>query len=390
MPQSSRDVFLLITVRSLRAFAFGFSAILIALHLQNRGLSPTLIGVVLALGLLTASQAGLLAALVSARFGRRITLAAIGLLMATCGFDLALAHQAWLLTIAGLTGMMGVSGTDLGPFLSVEQAVLAQASDLSERNRSFARYSFTGSIAGAAGGFAAAAGTDAERTSTYFLLFGFIGLLTAVIPLLLSSAVEGAGTGKAFGTIRPLIGLSALFGLDSLGSGMVGNGITVYWLHVKFGAGPSVLGPSFAAMSILTAVSQGLAGRIADRVGLINTMVFTHLPSNVLLALVPFMPSLGSAVTLLLARSAIASMDQPARQAYIVSIVKPHERAGALAFVGAVRGVALSGGPIITGAAIQAAASGVPFIVGGIVKGVYDLALYWGYRRRFGDHETVH
>jgi MFS family permease len=347
------------------------------------------IGVVLALGLLTASQAGLLAAVVSARFGRRVTLAAIGMLMAACGFDLALAHQAWLLTVAGLTGMMGVSGTDLGPFLSVEQSVLAQASDSSQRNRSFARYSFTGSLAGAVGGFAAAAGSDVERTSLYFLAFGLIGLLTAAIALLLSSAVEGTPTGRVFGTMRPLIGLSALFGLDAFGSGMVGNGITVYWLHIKFGAGASVLGPSFAAMSILTAVSQGLAGRIADRVGLINTMVFTHLPSNVLLALVPFMPSLGTAVALLLARSAISSMDQPARQAYIVSIVKPDERAGAIAFVGAVRGVALSGGPIITGAAIQAAASGLPFIAGGIVKGVYDLGLYWGYRRRFGDHETV-
>lgn len=386
--RSKRDLFILLSVRTIRAAAFGFSAILLGLHLQDRGMSAAMIGGVLALGLLTASQAGLLAAYVSARLGRRATLAAVGILMALCGFDLAFAHQAWLLAIAGLTGMMGVSGTDLGPFLAVEQAVLAQASTSAQRNRSFARYSLTGSLAGAAGGFIAVAGTDVRRTAIYFVVFGCVGLLTAVMPLFLSSAVEGVPTRTAFGSIRPLVGLSALFALDAFGSGMVGNGITAYWLHIKFVAGASVLGPSFGAMSILTAVSQGLAGRLADRFGLINTMVFTHLPSNFLLLLVPFMPSLGAAIGVLVARSAIASMDQPARQAYIVSIVKPSERAGAIAFTGSVRGIALSAGPVITGAAIQAAASGVPFIAGGFVKAVYDVGLYIGYRRRFGDHEV--
>jgi MFS family permease len=385
----ARDYRLLMAARVARAFGFGFSAVLVAVHLQWRGLSPPQIGLALSIGLAAASLTGLVAAPAAARFGRRVTLACIGLLMAACGFDLAFATQVWAIVLAAATGMIGAASTDLGPFLAVEQAMLTQASDAPGRNRAFARYSLTGGLAAAVGGFAAALGTDLERTQGFFVAFGVVGLVTALLPLLLSKGVEGVSEGPVFGSVRPLIGLSALFALDSLGNGLVVNAVIAYWLHVRFGASPAILGPGFAVMSLLGAGSFELAGRLADRIGLVNTMVFTHLPSNLLLFLMPFAPTLPVAIAILVLRSTVVQMDQPARQAYIVSIVKPRERSGALAITGAVRGVANGVGPVATAAAIQAASLGIPFFVGGALKCLYDLGLYLGYRRRLGDHETA-
>ena len=385
-----RDFNLLLAARVLRAFGFGFSAILVAVHLQARGLSPAWIGVVLAVGLGSASFTGLGAAWLASRIGRRRTLALVGVLMALCGIDLALAQTSWMLLLAGLTGMMGLANADLGPFLAVEQAMLTETTTLAGRNRAFGRYSFTGAIGIAAGGLAASAGTSLSRTVLFYWIFAALGLVTATLPLFLSERVEGeVRDAPAFGSLRPLLGLSALFALDSLGGGLVVNAVIVYWLHIRFGAGPEVLGPAFAAMSVLMAFSLEVAGWLADKIGLVNTMVFTHLPSNVLLILVPFAPGLEWAIALLLVRSLIVSMDQPARQAYVVSIVPPNERSGALAVTGAVRGVALAAGPAVTGVAIQAAALGIPFFAGGGIKILYDLALWAGFRRRLGDHEST-
>ncbi|TMB85868.1 MAG: MFS transporter, partial [Chloroflexi bacterium] len=191
----------------------------------------------------------------------------------------------------------------------------------------------------------------------------------------------------AFGRFRPLAGLAALFALDSLGGGFVANAVIVYWLHVRFGADVQALGPLFAAIAFLQAISYEVSGRLGDRIGLINTMVFTHLPSNILLLLVPFSPSFAVAVALLLARFALSQMDVPVRQAYVVSIVPPAERAGAVAMTGAVRGVAQSLGPVLAGLAIGAASFGFPFFAGGGLKIVYDLALYAGFHNRRADHE---
>jgi len=201
--------------------------------------------------------------------------------------------------------------------------------------------------------------------------------------------VESAGMPVAFGRFRPLAGLAALFALDSLGGGFVANAVIAYWLHVRFGVGVQTLGPLFAAIALLQAISYEAAGRLGDRIGLINTMVFTHLPSNVLLLLVPFSPNVGWAFGLLMARFALSQMDVPARQAYVVSIVPAAERAGAVAMTGAVRGVAQSFGPVLSGIAIGAASFGLPFFAGGGLKIVYDIALYAGFRSRHADHESL-
>jgi MFS family permease len=203
----------------------------------------------------------------------------------------------------------------------------------------------------------------------------------------MSSGVEAPGRTVAFGRFRPLAGLAALFALDSLGGGFVANAVVAYWLHVRFAVDTQVLGPLFAVAGLVQALSYEVSGRLANRIGLVNTMVFTHLPSNFLLLLVPFSPSLTWAIGLLLARYTLSQMDVPARQAYIVSIVPAAERAGAVAMTGAVRGVAQSLGPVITGLAIGAASFGLPFFAGGGLKIVYDLALFGGFRNRPAEHE---
>ena len=381
------DRFLLLATRGLRAFGFGFAAVLIGVNLERRGLPAGLIGLTLGAGLAAASLSGLGSASLAARLTRRRVLAVAGVLMALTGLDLAFASQPLLLVASGLTGMLGAASVDLGPFASVEQAVLAETVTSAGRNTAFARYSLTGGLFNAAGGLAATLATSPDRIRAFFLVYAAIGLATAVLPLLMSRRVEVPGTATAFGPLRPLAGLAALFALDALGGGLVANAVVAYWLHVRFGANASSLGPIFAAAAVLQALSYEVSGRLANRFGLVNTMVFTHLPSNLLLLLVPLSPSLSWAVAILLARFAISQMDVPARQAYVVSIVPAAERAGAVAMTGAVRGVAQSFGPVVAGIAIGASAFGVPFFAGGALKIVYDAGLYAGFRRRPADHE---
>jgi MFS family permease len=379
---------LLLAARGARAFGFGFAAVLVGIHLQERGLPGGLIGLTLGVGLAAASLSGLASAGLASRIGRRRTLAATGILMALTGLDLALATQPAVLVAAGLTGMLGAASVDLGPFASVEQAVLAEAVPPRLRNMAFARYSLTGGLFNAGGGLAATAATGRGATSFFFLLYAAIGLATAVLPMFMSRKVEAPAPAPAFGTFRPLAGLAALFALDSLGGGLVANAVLAYWLHVRFGAGAGLLGPVFAAAAVLQALSYEASGRLSSRFGLVNTMVFTHLPSNLLLLLVPFSPSLPWAIGFLLPRFALSQMDVPARQAYVVSIVPPAERAGAVAMTGAVRGVAQSFGATLAGFAIGAAAFGVPFLAGGGLKIAYDAVLFAAFRNRPAEHEA--
>ena len=256
------DRALLLGARGMRAFGFGFSAVLVGVYLEGRGLSAGLIGLTLGLGLAAASLSGLASAGLAARFGRRRALSIAGLLMALTGLDLALASQPAVLVVAGLTGMLGAASVDLGPFAPVEQAVLAEAVPPSARNIAFGRYSLTGGLFNAAGGLAAALATGAEGGRNFFLLYAAIGLATAVLPLFMSSRVEAPGPPVAFGKIRPLAGLAALFALDSLGGGFVANAVIAYWLHVRFGVGIQTLGPLFSAIAVLQALSYEISGRL--------------------------------------------------------------------------------------------------------------------------------
>jgi len=326
------------------------------------------------------------------RFGRRATLAVIGLLMAVTGLDLALATQPSLLVLAGLTGMLGAGNLDLGPFAPIEQTAVAEVATPQQRNLAFGRYALIGGLFNAGGGLAAGFASFANLR-VFFLLYAALGVATAVIPAFISRRAESDVRAPAFGalrrreTTRVLAGLAALFALDSFAGGFVVNAVISYWLHVRFGASPQVLGPVFAALAFLQSISFEVSARLSTRIGLINTMVFTHLPSNVLLLFVAFSPTLAWAVGLLLARFLLSQMDVPARQAYVVSIVPREDRAAALAVTGAVRGVAQAFGPVLSGVAIGAAAFGLPFYAGGGLKIGYDLALFAAFRNRRADHE---
>ncbi len=374
MTSARRDFALILAARLLRAFGFGMAAVLVGLHLERRGLAAGAIGVVLTIGLLSAAISGVIAAALASRIGRRATLASAGMLMTIAGADLALATSPVLLGIAAVTGMLGAASVDLGPFASIE-----------------ARYSLTGGLAAAAGALVAGTATTLDRGRLLFAFYAAIGLVTSALALLLSRRAEAPVRAAALSSaqIRALAPLSALFAIDALGGGLVVNAVIAYWLHVRFGAPANVLGPAFAAIALLQAASYEASGRLANRIGLIRTMVFTHIPSNVLLILVPLSPSLPWAIGLLLARFSLSQMDVPARQAYVVSIVPPAERAGAVAFTGLVRGLGQALGPILSGAAIQSAALGVPFFLAGGLKLVYDISLYAAFRSRRAEHETV-
>jgi MFS family permease len=297
--------------------------------------------------------------------------------MAVTGVDLAFATNGTVLTLAGATGMLGAS-VDLGPFLPIEQAMVAESVAGDRQPAAFGHYSLTGGLASAAGALAAVFASTPQRLQAFFVVFAVAGVATGALPLFVSSGAESTAPGPMLSraSLRPLAALSALFALDALGGGFIVQPVVAYWLHVRFGAGANVLGPSFAAIAIAQAASFEVAPLIAKRIGLLRTMVFTHLPSNVLLLLVPFSPSLPIATALLIVRYSISQMDVPTRQAYVVSIVPPAERAGALALTGSVRGVAQAVGPVLAGIAIQAAAFGVPFFAGGGLKIAYDVSLY--------------
>ena len=386
-----RDFALIIIARLLRAFGFGMSAVLIGLLLEARGLNPGAIGLVLTLGLLSAAVGGVIAAAVAARIGRRLTLAGAGLLMAIAGFDLALASSPIVLALAALTGMLGAANVDFGAYASIEQAALAESAAPQRRNLAFARYSLTGGLAAAAGALVAGTATSLARGQMLFAGYAAIGLITAALALRLSPRAEAPIKSVALSRaqLRALTPLSALFAVDALGGGLVATSVIAYWLHVRFGAGANVLGPAFAGIALLQAASYELSGRLANRIGLIRTMVFTHVPSNLLLLLVPLAPSLPWAIAVLLARFSLSQMDVPARQAFVVSIVPPAERAGAVAFTGLVRGLGQAAGPLLAGAAIQGAALGLPFYLAGGLKLLYDGTLFVAFRARRGEHETV-
>jgi MFS family permease len=386
-----RDYRLLLFVRVLRSFGFGFVPVLLGLRFEERGLGAGPLGAALSIGVLAAALSGLPLAALASRLGRRPVLAATGLLMALTGADLATATQPAVLILAGATGMLGASGTDLGPYLAIEQSALVDSVPDRRRNRAFGRYSLAGGLAAAAGGLVASLGTSPGRIQVLFLAFAALGLTTGAISLFLSPQAGIAPPGPIISraSAKPLAGLAALFGIDALGGGLVLQTVIAYWLHIRFGAGSALLGPSFALIALVQAGSYEVASRLADRIGLVRTMVFTHLPSNVLLMLVPFSPNLPVALGVLTLRFAIAQMDVPARQAYVASIVPPAERAGALALTGTVRGVMQAVGPLIAGFAIQAAAAGLPFLLAGGLKISYDLGLYAAFSQRPGGHEAL-
>ncbi|MGH7752295.1 MAG: MFS transporter, partial [Gemmatimonadales bacterium] len=282
-------------------------------------------------------------------------------------------------------------------------AILPQAVTAAGRNRAFGWYHAVGALALALGSLAAgalepiAAALGLNELGAYRLGYGLYTTAALVFLLVLSRlspAVESPGPPKrnalALGHSRKAVfRLAALFSLDAFAGGFVVQSIVVYWFSLRFGVGLAVLGPVFAAVSLLKALSYVVAVRLADRLGLVRTMVFTHLPSNLLLLLLPAMPSLPLAVAILLLRHMLAQMDVPARSSYVVAIVDPEERTAASGVTMLVRPVANAASPVLAGLAIQLASSGAPFLLAGSLKIVYDLLLYAGFRRLAPEEERA-
>jgi Glycosyl hydrolases family 2, TIM barrel domain/Glycosyl hydrolases family 2, sugar binding domain/Glycosyl hydrolases family 2/Domain of unknown function (DUF4981)/Beta galactosidase small chain len=392
--------------RALRAFAFGWLSVVLALYLSERGFSVAAIGAVFTATMVEDALLTMALSTIAGRFGAARVMAATAPLMAVGGMLLATADSRLLLLAGAVLGTLSPNGQDAGPFAPMEQALLPGAVRSGPVVRVFGWYNVCGFLptalgAGAAGavlGRAVASGTaavDAQR----LMLFAYAGAAVALTVLYLVLAVRtrgpagaappamGLGLGRSR---RHVLELAGLQGLDALAGGFIMQSLLAYWFHVRFGVGPEALGTLFFGTNLLSALSFLAASRIAERFGLLNTMVFTHLPSNLLLLGVPFMPTFGSAAALLLARHLLSQMDVPTRQAFTVALVAPEARAGAAGFTVSVRALAQSCAPAVAGVAMGAAAGPAPFLLAGGLKIVYDLCLYFRFRSvRLGGSAVV-
>jgi MFS family permease len=330
------------------------------------------------------------------RIGRRRVLIAGSLLMAGAGASFAVTDSVPLLILAATVGVISPTGNEVGPFLAVEQAALSQATPDVRRTPTFAWYNLAGYVATAIGALAAGflsqallamgfAAVDAYRSIV--IVYAVVGLLMAVVFERVGPAVEAPVAQVADDGIRRRLGLgrsrgivarlSALFALDAFGGGFIPQSLMAYWFHLRFGVEPAVLGAIFFAANLLAAVSSLSASRIAARIGLVNTMVFTHLPSNVFLLLVPMMPNLPLAIAVLLLRFSLSQMDVPTRQSYVMAVVEPDERSAAAGVTGIARTTGASISPILSAPLVASSGlTALPFFLAGGLKILYDLLLY--------------
>jgi MFS family permease len=371
----------------------------LALFLAGHGLSAAQVGAVLTATLVEDALITMLAPALARRIGARAVLLLAAVVLAASGALLALSTARALVVAAVVLGIAGAGGQDAGPFGALEQALLADTVSAERHTRAFAWYSVAGYVPPALGALAAGAGLAWARSAGHGAEAGYRALFAvqAVAGVALAAvyvALPGAQRARPGpGGVAPTAGLlglgrsrrvvthlAALQALDSLAGGFVVQALLVYWFHLRFGVGPEVLGPLFFGTNLLSAVSFLAAARVAGRIGLLNTMVFTHLPSNVLLMLVPLAGSYPAAAALLLARHLLAQMDVPTRQAYVAALVDPEERAAAAALTGAARSLAQAISPALAGRALAGAAAGLPFFLAGGLKIVYDLALYARFR----------
>jgi MFS family permease len=379
-------------------FAYGFLSIVLVLYLAQLGLSESLIGLLLSLALVGDAAISLWMTTSADRFGRRRVLMIGAGLMLFAALLFALTDRVVLLLVAAIIGVISPSGYEVGPFLPVEQAALSQIVPDERRTDVFGWYNLVGSFATATGALGGGLLSEfLQRVgmlplSSYrvvVIVYGVIGLLLAVLFNQLSSSVEAAssdttlrwyhlGLNRSRGVV---LKLSALFGLDAFAGGFVVQSLIAYWFHVRFGVEPAALGGIFFGANILAGISALAAAQVAARIGLINTMVFTHLPSNLLLMLVPLMPTLPLAILVLFLRFSISQMDVPPRQSYTMAVVAPDERSAAAGVTGIARSIGASISPSFAGALLSnSMLFGAPFLVAGGLKVIYDLLLYWSFR----------
>ena len=400
------DAWLLFVTRFTRLFAYGSLSVILIFYLVSLGLSESQSGLVLTLTLAGDIAVSLYLVTRADRIGRRRMLVVGAVLMVLAGLAFAVTSNLIYLIIAGTIGVISPSGHEVGPFLSIEQAALSHLIPTSSRTEVFAWYTLTGSMATALGalfgGFATQALQQRSITAvasyrSIVLLYALLGIVLACLFTRISSLVEvnnhsEGAEGAAASPIRSFMGLgksrnivlklSGLFALDSFGGGFVIQSFAAYWFYLRFGTEPKTLGGIFFWANVFAGISELLASRLATRIALLRTMLVTHLPSNLLLIAVPLMPTLSLAVLVLLLRFSISQMDVPTRQSYTMAVVEARERSAAGGFTGVARTTGAAISPLLAGFLFaRPGLINLPFYIAGTLKVVYDLLLYFSFRR---------
>lgn len=377
----------LLWVRGLRAFGDGYVSLLLPVYLLRLGFSPFEVGVITTATLLGSGALTLLVGLHAWRFRYRTLLLAATALMTATGLGFAAFTQFWPLLLVAIVGTLNPSSGDVSVFLPLEHAVLARTAPDGRRTAVFARYSLAGALVGAAGALTAGLpellGTAfgwslPSALRAMFVLYALLGVASAAIYRKLPRGLAGESEAPAapLGQSRRIVYLlAALFSLDAFGGGFIVQSMLALWLFEQFRLSTAVAGTIFFWTGVFSALSYLVAVRIAGRIGLVNTMVFTHLPSSVLLLLMPFVTSLAWVIVLLLARSALSQMDVPTRSAYVMAVVSPGERAAAASITAVPRSLASATSPLLAGWLLGISSFGWPLAIAGAVKIVYDLLL---------------
>lgn len=395
----SRDGKLIVGARVVRTFSYGFLSVVLAIYLHLLGFNEILIGVVLTATLVNSVIFNLISSAYADKIGRRKFLILYAALMIVSAVIFFTTNNYVALIVAALIGTINVTGAEVGAFLSLEQAILPQTiNDEKKRTSIFAVYNMAGMFSLSGGILLSGLPTmishqfgldQTHAIKILFLAYAICALIALAIYLVLSPKIEiqikKQETESSFHSITPqsrntIKKISALFAIDSFGGGFVIQSIVAFWFFTKFGANLTTLSYIFTAASILTAISYLLASKIASKIGLVNTMVFTHIPSNIFLILVAFAPSFPLAIGLYLARMSISQMDIPTRQSYLMAVVKDNERVVAAGITNTSRTIAQAVSPSIATAIIGQILSG-SFVIGGVLKLAYDIGLFLNFRR---------
>lgn len=386
-----RDLRLILGIQAVRAFLYGFGAVILGTSLAASGASDLRVGLVGAAILAGMALSAVVVGIAGDRVGRRRAYAVLLILLGVVGLGYALTDDIWILVLLALFGTMSTDANENGPLTTLEQAMIGQA-PAATRIRVFGRYNAIAYLTGAVGALAAGGPAFLHRIwggaptgRLWFLLFPLGALICLWLSTRLSDAME-LQVRAAVPLVRSrdrVFRLASLFAIDSFAGGFIVTVFIVFWFERRFGASAELMSAVIFASGLLQAGSSIVATRVGARFGLLNTMVFTHLPSNILLIFVPLMPTLPLAIAVLLLRFALSQMDVPTRQAYVAAMVDPEERTAAAATTNTARYVARPLGPIVGTALMRNVALGAPWVVSGALKAVYDLLLW----RTFGKVE---
>ena len=389
----SRDGKILLASRPFQSFSASFVSIFLAVYLSLIGLPLWQIGLVLTGGLLCSTAYNTVAGFMADRMGRRRMLVFLGMITVLSGVVFAMVSNPLVLVPVAIVSTLGYRG-GFGPANMLERVILAQSCPEERRTRMYAIRSTLNSVATSAGSFFVGAVVLLQGVfgltpvASYKVMFWIYALMNGVVVVLYSLLSEAAEVDQKSEEAPPLspstrsyvLKLSLLFSVDSLGSGFITTSLVSYWFFNRFGLDMDAIGAIFAASSFLAALSYMLAARISERIGLINTMVFSHLPANLMMMTIPWLPSLEASVAVYAGRSLLASMDVPTRQSYVMAIVKPEERSRVAGLINLPRSLTSALGPSISGFVMQFMGQSLPFLVAGGLKAAYDLALFFMFR----------